>query len=143
MYVSRLGDGILKSYEAVDDRRPDWSPDGRSIVFESNRDGATRLWSLAVDSGEPERLTQQESFLPRSAPDGKTVNFRGPRGQNEYWALSHEDCTQRLVADLSGKSGKQGLFALATDGKHLYFTWEETLGDIWVMDVVTNETAPR
>jgi hypothetical protein len=26
--------------------------------------------------------------------------------------------------------------ALATDGEHLYFSWREDVGDIWVMDVV-------
>ncbi len=26
--------------------------------------------------------------------------------------------------------------ASATDGSYLYFTWQDDLGDIWVMDVV-------
>jgi hypothetical protein len=25
--------------------------------------------------------------------------------------------------------------SLGTDGKYLYFTWEEDFGDIWLMDV--------
>lgn len=29
-----------------------------------------------------------------------------------------------------------GGFALATDDHYLYFTWQEDIGDIWVMDVV-------
>jgi len=28
---------------------------------------------------------------------------------------------------------------LSTDGAYLYFTWEQDLGDIWVMDVVCDE----
>jgi hypothetical protein len=28
-----------------------------------------------------------------------------------------------------------GSFALATDGRYLFFTWEEDLGDLWTMDV--------
>ena len=34
---------------------------------------------------------------------------------------------------------RPGALAFATDGEYLYFTWEETLGDIWVMDVVWDE----
>jgi len=32
--------------------------------------------------------------------------------------------------------GSLGSEALATDGRYLYFAWEEDIGDIWVMDVV-------
>ncbi len=36
---------------------PEWSPDGRSIAFHSNRDGPQNLYRMAVDgSGGPERL---------------------------------------------------------------------------------------
>jgi len=47
---------------------------------------------------------------------------------------------QQLVffqfTDFKGKPrGNLGCMSLATDGKYLYFTWEEDFGDIWVMDV--------
>ena len=47
------------------------------------------------------------------------------------------------MSDFSGKRGNPGVYALATDGQYLYFTWEEDLGDIWVMDVVTDERECR
>ena len=34
------------------------------------------------------------------------------------------------------KIGSGGMGGPATDDQYLYFTWEEDLGDIWVMDVV-------
>ena len=37
---------------------------------------------------------------------------------------------------LSHRGYDIGALSLATDGKYLYFTWRQDLGDIWVMDVV-------
>ncbi len=42
--------------------------------------------------------------------------------------------------DLTGRPGEVGGLSLDTDGEFLYFTWQEDLGDIWVMDVVTDES---
>jgi TolB protein len=36
---------------------PAWSPDGRQIVFMSNRDGNPELYLMAADGTAPVRLT--------------------------------------------------------------------------------------
>ena len=45
---------------------------------------------------------------------------------------------ERPVTDFTGRPGTLGVFGLATDGSYLYFTWDEDIGDLWVMDVVEN-----
>ena len=52
-----------------------------------------------------------------------------------FWSYIVEDETERRLTEFSGRRGQLGWVALATDGKYLYFTWEEDLGDLWVMDV--------
>lgn len=42
----------------------------------------------------------------------------------------------RQLTDLSGTRGRLVWQALTTDGRYLYFAWQEGLGDIWVADVV-------
>ncbi len=41
------------------------------------------------------------------------------------------------MTDLVGRQGQ--VSKPATDGRFLFFFWRENLGDIWVMDVVTEE----
>jgi serine/threonine-protein kinase len=58
------------------DYLPRWTPDGRRIVFQSNRDGPLNLYSLASDgSGAVERLTTSDNTqYPNSVtPDGTAV----------------------------------------------------------------------
>ena len=43
--------------------------------------------------------------------------------------------TEHPVTDFEGRPGNLGGHGLATDGEYLYFTWEQDLGDLWVMSV--------
>ena len=75
----------------------------------------------------------------RWSRDGEQVFFI-VRGESEgnVWAVNVEDRAIRAMTDLEGRSGTLGRLAIATDGEYLYFTWQEDLGDIWVMDVATD-----
>ena len=96
---------------------------------------------MPTSGGEPEFLTDAPYAGQRWSRDGERVFFTG-RGENagNVWAVSVEDRVTRAMTDLAGRSGTLGAFARATDGRYLYFTWQEDLGDIWVMDVVTSES---
>ena len=60
--------------------------------------------------------------------------------KTDLWMVSLDDGKEHAVTDFSSRRGSVGFVALATEGTYLYFTWEEHLGDIWVMDVVTDES---
>ena len=42
------------------DRHPRWSPDGKQILFESNRSGDNQLWVIDLDGGEARQLTHDQ-----------------------------------------------------------------------------------
>lgn len=57
---------------------PVWTPDGRRIAFESNKEGPLNIfWQLADGSGGLERLTTSDySNVPRSfSPDGQLLAY--------------------------------------------------------------------
>lgn len=65
------------------DRAPVWTPDGRRVIFSSQRGGVVGggnvFWQLADGTGTVERLTTSpDAQYPSSiAPDGTRVVFRG------------------------------------------------------------------
>ena len=58
------------------DVSPAVSPDGRTIVFVSDRNDTTGLWSMDIDGSNPKQLTQDNlDVLPQVSPDGKWVVY--------------------------------------------------------------------
>jgi hypothetical protein len=99
------------------------------------------LWKVPCAGGEVERLTDGAGIFPRWSRDGRQVFFIGVRKRlGNFWALSLEDKSERPLTNLGDKRGIVGLDALATDDQYIYFRWQEDLGDIWVMDIVTDES---
>jgi dipeptidyl aminopeptidase/acylaminoacyl peptidase len=63
------------TFSAKSDSAPRWAPDGRSIAFLSDRDGAAQLYVLPMSGGEAEKITdRKESVGPfRWSPDGRQI----------------------------------------------------------------------
>jgi TolB protein len=59
------------------DYQPDWSPDGKSVVYVSYREDAMELWLLDLESGTTEQLTKGQAVNaePRWSPDGKRIVY--------------------------------------------------------------------
>ena len=111
------------------DMDPVWSADGKWLIFRQVDLGLRRI---PASGGDPELLTQGRDSPPCIAMDGETIYFHR---DNNIRAVSIDGTTERRVTDFQGKYGHLGTYALATDGRYLYFGWEEEKGDLWVMDV--------
>jgi dipeptidyl aminopeptidase/acylaminoacyl peptidase len=59
------------------DRHPRWTPDGKSILFESTRSGTSQLWLIDIDGGEARQLTNISTGANTAiwSRDGKKIAF--------------------------------------------------------------------
>ena len=59
------------------DRHPRWSPDGKTILFESARNGSLQIFSIDVATGDTKQLTTISSEASGAlwSPDGKKIAF--------------------------------------------------------------------
>jgi dipeptidyl aminopeptidase/acylaminoacyl peptidase len=59
------------------DTRPRWSPDGGTILFQSDRSGSSQLWTVPAGGGLPTRLTEISTGAEDAvwSPDGRRIAF--------------------------------------------------------------------
>jgi Tol biopolymer transport system component len=132
--ISADGTGLRRiTRNPANDGLPCWSPDGRWLAFASTRTGKTQIWRVPARGGEPELLTRGPGIGPRWYGDHVYFNGIEERAGN-LWSVSVRDRRERPVTKLAGRRGTLGIMNPATDGKFLYFSWRNDLGDIWVMD---------
>jgi eukaryotic-like serine/threonine-protein kinase len=67
--ISKLTNDLFK------DRGPQWSPDGRSLIFYSDRSGKYETWNIDIDGSNLRQLTNSVGQVsnPIWFPDGKSI----------------------------------------------------------------------
>lgn len=82
---------------------PDWSPDGRWIVYETidraKEDSRTGLWKIPVEGGDPLRVTSVIGEHPDWSPDGRTIVFDADSGKAVDTVSADGGTPVRLVPD--------------------------------------------
>jgi len=77
LWLLDIASGQLRqlTFSGKSDSSPRWSPDGTSIAFTSDRDGAPQLYRLSLRGGEAEKLTDRKDAVGafRWSPDGRRI----------------------------------------------------------------------
>jgi len=104
------------TYHPANDFQPALSPDGQTVVFLSERDGQSDVFSVPLMGGQPVNLTQTpcaQEDTPVFSPDGSVIAFASDRSGDWDIYLMNPDGSKVRPA-LSGQTG--------TDELHPAFT---------------------
>jgi TolB protein len=121
---------------------PAWSPDGRQIAFQTDRDGNWEIYLMNVDGSGPVNLTRNGSAdrLPNWSPDGRMIAFTSDRdGNDEIYVMNRDGGdVKRLTTDTaqdsypswspdgkeiafqSTRSGNMDIFVMNSDGSNVH-----------------------
>ena len=113
---------------------PDWSRDGAWILYIVD----SSLWRTSPDGKTVENVHGVAAQNARWSLDGRIIYYV-TQDLDDIWSVVVADGSTKKMTDLRGRPRQLGSLALATDGKHLYFTLRQDVGDIWTMDVVTED----
>ncbi len=107
--------------DLTDGAQPDWSPDGKRLVFQSYRDGTFQIWTVGADGSGLTQHTRGpfDCREPRFSPDGKTIAFASDRtGAYAIHVLDLATGAIRLWASSEGQACEP---AWSPDGQRIAF----------------------
>jgi TolB protein len=115
--------------------RGSWSPDGRTIAFNSDRLGEMNIWLHDLATGTDRRITTGPGgdYQPEWAPDGRTLVFFSARsGSIDVWSVSLGDGRLTRLTDDPGMDTNP---FYSPDGLSIAFM-SDRLGrtEVWVMN---------
>ncbi len=138
------------------DLQPDWSSDGRTVVFVRSHERTLQLWRIDLVSGRLQALTSDAlgaNLEPRLSPDGKRIAFVSTRGTghlNLFVADLGTDGLGNVRALVPSRESKIDRYYYSTfdhainpsfspDGKRVYYVGNPEVawgsGDIWSVAV--------
>jgi len=116
---------------------PAWSPDGRTIAFDSLKSGSYDVWIIDAEGGVPRQLTFEPSDdgTPSWSRDGRWIYFHSDRsGSSQVWRMPAQGGEASQVTRNRGFYGRE-----SWDGKTLYYTKSQSGTSLWRVPVEGGE----
>ena len=108
--------------EKGDKMRPELSPDGKKVAFESNRLGFWDLWTCEIEKGDCNQITSLHGTAGRArwSPNGRYIAFEfHPNEHSEISIVEVPGGVPHLVPTIPGADNLSPSWS--RDGKWLYF----------------------
>ncbi|HMK87128.1 MAG TPA: CehA/McbA family metallohydrolase, partial [Steroidobacteraceae bacterium] len=116
---------------AAYDYQPDWSPDGRWVIYSSYRNDALELWVLDLASGETRALTQNGAVNvePRFSPDGKRIVFTSTLYHKRFHVFT-ADFADGKLSNIERATGEHK----SDLPRYYYSEYDHEINPIWTRD---------
>jgi len=113
------------------DYQPDWSPDGKSIVYVSYQKDAMELWLFNIASGKTTQLTTggAVNVEPRWSPDGKKLVFVSTQ-YNKRFHLFRADFVDGKLANVVRLTGE----TKSDLPRYYYSLYDMEINPVWMRD---------
>jgi len=116
------------------DENAQLSPDGRNVVFSSDRTGAEEIWKANSDGSNPMQLTFLSAYCwtPRWSPSGREIAFSAaPQGNADLFLISAEGGPLRQITT---DSSNESMPSYSRDGQWIYFASDRSGSwNVWKM----------
>lgn len=127
------------------DREPAISPNGRFVVFISDRKNRTDLWAIDTGSGRQFALTEDsaEEEYPAWSKDGKQIVFTGgPWKERNFYTFKIGQKDGRILSPPTPaltRTGHVGACNFRADGKLICHVYQGSSGDLIEVDPITHK----
>ncbi|MGB0495055.1 MAG: amidohydrolase family protein [Kangiellaceae bacterium] len=120
--------------------QPQFSPDGKQLVFTSDQDGADNIWIMDIDGTNQHQVTKEKFRLlnsPTWSPDGDYIaahkHFTSQRsiGSGEIWLYHKAGGAGLQLNEMPNKQKDLGEPSFSPDGKKVYFSRDSTPGGVF------------
>jgi len=109
------------------ERLPQYSPDGRKVALQSERSGATEIWTCDADGTNCQQLTffrGPHTGTPRWSPDGRWIGLDSRvEGSAQIYVIPSDGGKPRRV---TGGDAQNVVPSWSRDGRWIYFESDRT-----------------
>jgi Tol biopolymer transport system component len=113
------------------DYQPDWSPDGKNVVYVSYQKDAIELWLLDLATGKTQQLTNggAVNVEPRWSPDGKRIAFVST-SYNKRFHIFRADVRDAKLENMVRLTGE----TKSALPRYYYSAYDMEISPVWTRD---------
>jgi len=139
--LARVSDGATSRQLTHDNRvilGLAWTPEGKAIVFSSNRAGEKTLWRIPASGGTPERLPSvgPDVIYPAISRQGFRAAFVRNSSRTSFWRLDlSPEGLRRPAVRVVASTRDDNAPMISPDGNHIAFDSDRSGSqEVWVSD---------